>query len=142
MGAGKSKQTAHRPRSAPRRLVATPNKQERLFWFGLICAVLLHAALLLEFARSMPRQMGEPDGDKDAITVDIIDAADFRAKTGEQSRQGAKPNASEDAQQQPAEDPKSASAQPAKQQKKADRSLEEPAPNALAPPPPAQESGS
>jgi protein TonB len=51
------------------------NAQERTFWIGLACAALLHAVLIFGIARSSPRQMGEHDGDPEALSVDIVDAA-------------------------------------------------------------------
>ena len=55
--------------------------QERVFWIGLVCASVLHAALLVEAARSVSsRQMGEKGGRPDGISVELIDAADLKAK--------------------------------------------------------------
>lgn len=54
--------------------------QERVFWIGLACASVLHAALLLEFARSPPRQMGEKGGRPDGISVELVDAAALSSK--------------------------------------------------------------
>ena len=55
--------------------------QERVFWIGLACASVLHAALLFEASRSASsRQMGEKGGRPDGISVELIDAADLKAK--------------------------------------------------------------
>jgi len=55
--------------------------QERVFWIGLACASVLHAALLVEASRSASsRQMGEKGGRPDGISVELIDAADLKAK--------------------------------------------------------------
>jgi TonB family protein len=39
-----------------------------------MCAAMLHAVLIFGAARSMPRQMGEPDADPDALSVELVDA--------------------------------------------------------------------
>jgi TonB family protein len=55
--------------------------QDRVFWIGLACASVLHAALLVEASRSASvRQMGEKGGQPDGISVELIDAADLKAK--------------------------------------------------------------
>lgn len=56
-------------------------KEERTFWPALAVAVLMHSMLLLGFTRSLPRQMGEPDGSLEAVTVDVIDAAELMGMT-------------------------------------------------------------
>jgi TonB family protein len=72
---------ADRPRPAAGRLAAAWRRREPAFWVGLGCAALLHAAVLLEVSRSssplLIRQMGERDGSKDTLNVDIVDAADL-----------------------------------------------------------------
>lgn len=56
--------------------------QDRVFWIGLACASVLHAALLFEATRSAAsvRQMGEKGGRPDGISVELVDAADLKAK--------------------------------------------------------------
>ncbi len=112
-------QAAPPPRAGPRRWVAAPRKRERAFWIGLACAAALHAAVILGVTRSLPRQMGERDGSKDAITVDLVDAADFASRTAPPIQQQASPAGSGQAQQrpQPATEAASPPAPAPKQQK-------------------------
>ena len=63
-----------------RSAVGAPNPQDRIFWFGLACAALLHAALILGVTRSSPRQMGETSGRPDGISVVLVDEADLASK--------------------------------------------------------------
>jgi len=69
-----------------RRFLARAKSQEGVFWLGLACATILHAALLFGIARSSPRIIGEPDGDPDSLSVDIVDAASLSG-TGVSPRQ-------------------------------------------------------
>jgi periplasmic protein TonB len=63
------------------RAATAPSPQERLFWIGLACAAVLHAALIVGFTRSsLPRQMGEKSGRPDGISVALVDAADLKSK--------------------------------------------------------------
>lgn len=57
-------------------------EEERTFWPALAVAVLMHAMLVFGFGRALPRQMGEPDGSLEAVTVDLIDAAELMGMTG------------------------------------------------------------
>lgn len=57
---------------------ARPDSNERTFWAGLVCALLLHAMFLVGFVKSPPRTLGGPDGREDALNVEIVDAADLQ----------------------------------------------------------------
>ncbi|RPI39013.1 MAG: hypothetical protein EHM67_10610, partial [Hyphomicrobiaceae bacterium] len=48
------------------------------FWIGLSCAALLHACMILSVGRAAPRQLGERDGNPDAISVELVDPAELR----------------------------------------------------------------
>jgi TonB family protein len=50
-------------------------RQEYAFWLGLASATILHAALIFGVAGSSARIVGEHDGEPDALSVDIVDAA-------------------------------------------------------------------
>jgi outer membrane biosynthesis protein TonB len=57
------------------------NRPERAFWIGLTCAALLHAGVIVGITQSKPRYMGERDGNPDALSVEILDAAEFRSRS-------------------------------------------------------------
>lgn len=80
MGADSKVQAADRPRAVRVRSVAPPTPQERVFWLGLACAAVLHAALIFGVTRSLPRQMGEASGRPDGISVVLVDAADLASR--------------------------------------------------------------
>jgi len=79
--------------SAPPEIVATPSfavaalPNDRTFAVGLVAATVLHALLFVSFAGSESRQLGDPGGAKDAISVDLISESDLRglATVGEKS---------------------------------------------------------
>lgn len=54
---------------------------DRRFWYGLALAAALHALLILGAGTSPPRQMGEPEGSLEGVSVELIDAADFLSRT-------------------------------------------------------------
>jgi len=64
-------------------------RPDRAFRIALAGAVALHAALLLALIGSAPRHMGEPDGSRDAISVDIVDAAELAARAAPPPAAGA-----------------------------------------------------
>jgi protein TonB len=63
--------------SAPAR-AARP--QERSFWIALACAAVVHAALIIGFVRSPPRQLGEKGGRADGVSVEMVNAADLSSR--------------------------------------------------------------
>lgn len=67
----------------PQRSANRPLHRARAGW-GVVIAVLLHAAVILAFVLEMKhsyRIMGERDGDPESITVDIADAGEVAALT-------------------------------------------------------------
>jgi protein TonB len=65
--------------------------QDRKFWVGLACALAVHAALIFGAIQLSPRQMGEPDGSKEGVTVDVVDAADLVSRQTEADRNTSTP---------------------------------------------------
>lgn len=95
-------------------MAAVIEAQERNFWVGLACAVVLHAALIASAIRSLPRQMGETTGQPDGISVDLVDASDLGIKNTfaeDSGAPGAKPKMPPPTP--PAEPPRPAPEQPA-----------------------------
>jgi protein TonB len=58
------------------------NLPERRFWIGLACVALIHASLVVGLGRSQPRQLGEHDGNPDAISVELIDPSALSGPSG------------------------------------------------------------
>jgi len=56
------------------------NLPERGFWIGLACAALLHGSLVVSLTRSAPRQLGERDGNPDAISVELVEPSALSAR--------------------------------------------------------------
>jgi TonB family protein len=80
---------AAKPQSAPaRRRKSTAKSRDRVFWICLTGATILHAALIVGAVRSSSRQMGEHDGDPDALSVDLVDAASLSSTLGPLREQG------------------------------------------------------
>jgi periplasmic protein TonB len=100
------------------RPTAAPNKRERIFWLGVMFSAALHVSLIFQVGRSLPRQMGEPEGSTDGISVDLVEAPDLMSKTTVPPRQDLSPDGSSEATQQPPQ-PAAANAPPSA------RSLEE-----------------
>jgi TonB family protein len=69
----------------PRRRPAALKAESRKFWIGVGCAAVFHAALVLGFARSSDRRVGEPEGSSSGISVELVDAADLLSKSTVQS---------------------------------------------------------
>jgi protein TonB len=131
MGAETIVRAAPRAQAGTKRAFAAASKRERAFWLSLACAVLVHASLIVGVVHqrsSLPRQMGERDGDKDAISVDLVDAADLPRPTPAPPvpQQSAPPSLSPP--QQPAQPPAeaAAAAESAPQQKQQKKSIERP----------------
>ncbi len=62
------------------RLAAPADKSQRAFRLALVAALLVHASLLIEIGRSMPRTIGDRSGASDAIAVDLVTEADLRSR--------------------------------------------------------------
>lgn len=71
---------ADRSRAVDNQFVVAPKTRERGFWIGLACAAVVHVALIVGVSRSSPRQMGEPTGSPDGISVLLVDEADLLSK--------------------------------------------------------------
>jgi len=56
------------------------NLPERRFWIALACAALLHGSLVVGLTRSAPRQLGERDGNPDAISVEFVEPSALSAR--------------------------------------------------------------
>jgi len=61
---------------------------ERRFWIALSCAALLHACMIVGVGRSAPRQLGERDGNPDAISVELVDPVALRGGASAEPGQG------------------------------------------------------
>ena len=81
---------------------APAKKSERVFWLGLTCAVLVHAALIFQVSRSSARYVGERDGDPEAMSVDIIDAAELKSRSTMPAQVESPPTGAQAAAQPPA----------------------------------------
>jgi TonB family protein len=81
MGANKIVPIANRPDAITGRPAAAPNKQERIFWLGVMFSAALHAGLIFHVGRALPRYMGEPEGSSDGISVELVEAADLMSRT-------------------------------------------------------------
>lgn len=55
--------------------------EDRRFWYALALAAAVHALLFVGAGTSPPRQMGEPEGSLEGVSVELIDAADFLSRT-------------------------------------------------------------
>jgi len=76
---------ADRLEAAVKRPMAALSADDRRFWIGVICALLLHAALIFGFTRSYNGAydrppLGDRSGSADGISVEIIDAADLLSR--------------------------------------------------------------
>ncbi|MFA5952496.1 MAG: TonB family protein [Hyphomicrobium sp.] len=73
--------------------IMAPQEQDRGFWLALVCAVALHAALIIEFQKSVPRRVGDASGRPDAISVELVRAADLDRRADGTSQAAAAPGA-------------------------------------------------
>ena len=62
------------------RLVAPVDTRQGGFRLALVLAALLHAAFLVQIGRAVPRTIGDPSGQTDAISVEIVSAADLESR--------------------------------------------------------------
>ncbi len=61
------------------RLAEPSETRQRGFWIGVMCAVAVHALLILGVGRSSPRHVGDPAGSPDAIAVELVTEADLKS---------------------------------------------------------------
>jgi TonB family protein len=78
--AGMETEAAGETLALSERLVAPVDKSRRAFRLALVAALLLHASLLIEIGRSVPRAIGDRSGASDAIAVDLVTEADLRSR--------------------------------------------------------------
>jgi len=91
--------------SAPQ--VAMPVREDYRFWIALACATALHIALIAGAIRSVPapnRIMGEKDGAKDGISVEIVDASALKPNSALPQPQQQQPAQQQTAPQQPVQE--------------------------------------
>ena len=65
---------------AVRRMGAALRKQDHgafTFWLGV--ALAIHALALIGFVATPPREIGDPNGFKDAIAIEMVSDADLRS---------------------------------------------------------------
>jgi protein TonB len=110
----------------PERLVPPLERGQRLFRAALVLALLLHAAFFVEVGRSIPRTVGDRSGSPDAISVDIVTAADLASRETVALPPAGAPSSQPPAQAQ--ETP-----QPAEPQTEPETPAPEPAPKAAEP---------
>lgn len=65
-------------------VTAASNRRHNGFWVGLAVAVTFHALLLVGLKNAAMRQMGEPDGNPDGISVEVIEDADLAKRMAPQ----------------------------------------------------------
>jgi periplasmic protein TonB len=68
--------------------LAARTRRQPLFWIALVCAAIVHAAFIVGLARTSPRTVGDPNGNANAIDVELVDASElqssgFAAKSGQ-----------------------------------------------------------
>ena len=74
-------QAAKRSRSVANRSLNALRRERQRFWIGVACAALVHAALIVGAGRTMLRDMGEREGQRDGISVLLVDEADLKSRT-------------------------------------------------------------
>jgi TonB family protein len=128
--------------------IGTFAMQDRRIWIALACAVLAHAAILIGFVRSPPRQIGDPNAGMNAVAVSFVTEAELNSRSttdaGAAARQAAKPAPPPPPPQPPAapaQEPAPATPQtaepPPQQQAKAEEQLKSDVPDLLSLPDPA-----
>jgi len=70
-----------RPDALAEHLAASLNKRQPAFLMALLCAAVVHAALIFAISSAPPRYLGAADGNPNAITVELVDEADLRSRT-------------------------------------------------------------
>lgn len=67
--------------AATERLVPPLDRKQRAFWIALGFAFFFHAAMFVQLARTVPQKaLGDRSGADDAISVEIVSAADLRSR--------------------------------------------------------------
>jgi periplasmic protein TonB len=70
--------------------LAARTRRQPLFWIALVCAAIVHAAFIVGLARTSPRTVGDPNGNANAIDVELVDASELQS-TGFASNSGQPP---------------------------------------------------
>ena len=71
------------------RWAAVVRAHDRKFWAGLAVAMLLHSLLLIGINLSKPKQIGDPSGADNAISVDLVTEADLESRSTVTEKGGA-----------------------------------------------------
>jgi TonB family protein len=81
MLAGIMGQSADLSTAGSARLVAGATTRERNFYIALACAALLHASFFFGAIRGAPKQLGDPSGAEDAISVSLVTEAELKSRS-------------------------------------------------------------
>ncbi len=73
------------------RWAAVARVHDKKFWAGLAAALLLHSLLLIGINLSKPKQIGDPSGADNAISVDLVTQADLESRATVAEKGGAGP---------------------------------------------------
>ena len=76
------------PLLASERLGAGPASRDTRFVRAIASAMLLHAMLLIGVGASKPRQIGDPSGAENAISVDLVTEAELKSMTDRAEKSG------------------------------------------------------
>lgn len=104
MSADRTVLTVDRPDALAEHLAADLNKRQPVFLLALLCAAVVHAALIIGISSSPPRYLGAADGNPNAISVELVDEADFRSRTTVPTQADTPPSAPATAAQPPQPD--------------------------------------
>jgi TonB family protein len=121
-------------RAQPEALAARKQTQT-IFWIALASAALVHAMFIIGIAVSHPREVGDPNGNSNAIDVELVDGSELKSSGTEAAAPPPtpQPQQAQPEQQQPQPEQKEAT-----EAEKAEKAAEEaaaPPPLALAPTP-------
>ena len=61
-------------------------QRERNLWIGLCLAVMLHGAFLIHAGQAIPKDVGDPNGAQDSVSVSLITESDFKNQSEEASK--------------------------------------------------------
>jgi len=112
--------------------LSVAGRRERNFWIALGCAALLHASIFLGVLGSKPQEVGDPNGDDNAISVSLITEKDLDSRSSAIDPATPPPGQPAEAQPQPPPPQPQAEAQPQPQQ---EAKQEPPAPDPQPPEP-------
>ncbi|MBZ0208410.1 MAG: TonB family protein [Hyphomicrobium sp.] len=86
-------------------LAGLRQQRDRVFWFGLAAAVLVHAVAIVGMGTARQRTLGSPDGAADAIAVEIVDGATLKDSMEQPTPATTPPGAQQPTAALPAEQP-------------------------------------